>query len=156
MDYEELLNTPIQLPETLDQLWEAYGVTQDLRFAARVISILDRKDNVRWRLEEWLRDVSHEELMSHIPQMANWVIPIIPHNRTIDKPLDLDLHMALLARDGKLQFNELPIELTHHLDETAYSILKDSGDGIPEYVLAGIFERCGYDYYDEVKRLWKL
>ena len=32
--------------------------------------------------------------------------------RTIDGPVDLDLHVALLARNGKLRFDELPIPLT--------------------------------------------
>ncbi|MDJ0745118.1 MAG: hypothetical protein QNJ32_17405 [Xenococcaceae cyanobacterium MO_167.B27] len=54
------------------------------------------------------------------------------------------------------EFNELPYELTHNVDDTVSSILSESDDGIPEYVLQGIFERCGYNYYDEVERLWKL
>ncbi|MDJ0593458.1 MAG: hypothetical protein QNJ72_26310 [Pleurocapsa sp. MO_226.B13] len=54
------------------------------------------------------------------------------------------------------EFNELPYELTHNVDDTVSSILSQSDDGIPEDVLQGIFERCGYNYYDEVERLWKL
>lgn len=51
---------------------------------------------------------------------------------------------------------ELPIELTHKFDDAVQEILAQSEQGIPEYVLAGIFERCGYNYYEEVERLWKL
>ena len=54
------------------------------------------------------------------------------------------------------EFEELPIKLTHNLDDTVQDILAESDQGIPEYVLEGIFERCGYNYYDEVERLWKL
>ncbi len=54
------------------------------------------------------------------------------------------------------EFNELPCELTHNIDDTVRAILSESDQGIPEYVLKGIFERCGYNYYDEVERLWKL
>ncbi|MEM9275797.1 MAG: hypothetical protein AAGA80_22985 [Cyanobacteria bacterium P01_F01_bin.143] len=54
------------------------------------------------------------------------------------------------------EFNELPYELTHNIDDTVNAILSQSDDGIPEYVLQGIFERCGYNYFDEVERLWKL
>lgn len=54
------------------------------------------------------------------------------------------------------EFGELPIELTHNVDDTVQNILTESDKGIPEYVLVGIFERCGYDYYNEVPKLWKL
>jgi len=54
------------------------------------------------------------------------------------------------------EFEELPIELTHNVDDAVQNILSESDKGIPEYVLAGIFERCGYNYYNEVERLWKL
>ncbi len=54
------------------------------------------------------------------------------------------------------EFNELPWELTHNVDDTVRAILSESDKGIPENVLQGIFERCGYNYYDEVERLWKL
>ncbi|MDY7012514.1 MAG: hypothetical protein SVX43_02740 [Cyanobacteriota bacterium] len=54
------------------------------------------------------------------------------------------------------EFEELPIVLKHNFDDTVREILSESEEGIPEYVLAGIFKRCGYDYYQEVERLWKL
>lgn len=54
------------------------------------------------------------------------------------------------------EFSELPRELTHNVDDTVREILSESDQGIPEDVLRGIFDRCGYDYYEEVERLWKL
>ena len=54
------------------------------------------------------------------------------------------------------EYNELPHELTHNVDDTVRAILSESDQGIPEYVLKGIFQRCGYNYYDEVEQLWKL
>ncbi len=54
------------------------------------------------------------------------------------------------------EFKKLPIELTYNVDDTVQDILSESDRGIPEYVLEGIFERCGYNYYEEVERLWKL
>ena len=40
------------------------------------------------------------------------LFPIDYDQRSIDGPLDLDLHVALLARDGKLKFAELPVLLS--------------------------------------------
>lgn len=54
------------------------------------------------------------------------------------------------------QYQELPQQLTLNIEDTVQDILTESDQGIPEYVLVGIFERCGYDYYEEVRRLWKL
>lgn len=54
------------------------------------------------------------------------------------------------------EFEELPIELTHNVDDTVQAILAESDRGVPEDVLRGIFARCHYNYYDEVERLWKL
>ncbi|NES00203.1 MAG: hypothetical protein F6J86_41485 [Symploca sp. SIO1B1] len=53
------------------------------------------------------------------------------------------------------EFEQLPIELTHDLDDTVRAILEES-EGIPEYVLTEIFDRCGFNYYEEVDRQWKL
>jgi hypothetical protein len=54
------------------------------------------------------------------------------------------------------KYTELPIELTHDFDDTVKVILENSEDGIPEYVLAEICDRCGFNWYDEVERWWKL
>ena len=54
------------------------------------------------------------------------------------------------------KYDELPLELTHDLDETIAAILENSEGGIPEYVLAEICDRCGFNWYDEVERWWKL
>ncbi|HAC64857.1 MAG TPA: hypothetical protein DCF68_15330 [Cyanothece sp. UBA12306] len=54
------------------------------------------------------------------------------------------------------EYPELPISLKHNVDDIIKAILTQSQEGIPEYVLRGIFNRCGYDYCEEVERLWKL
>ncbi len=59
--------------------------------------------------------------------------------------------MDWMVRD----FGELPIELTHDVDDTVRAIL-DESDGIPEDVLRGIFHRCGYSYQEEVEQKWRL
>jgi hypothetical protein len=51
------------------------------------------------------------------------------------------------------QCNSLPIELTHQVDNVVQEILNNSEDGIPEYVLAEICARCGYNWY-EVMDQW--
>jgi hypothetical protein len=51
------------------------------------------------------------------------------------------------------EFNELPIELTHDVDTVIQEILNNSEDGIPEYVLAEICARFGYNWY-EVMDQW--
>lgn len=53
-------------------------------------------------------------------------------------------------------YGELPVELTHKYEDTVQIILEESGQGIPEYVLKGIFERCGFDYHEEIKNLLTL
>ena len=54
------------------------------------------------------------------------------------------------------QYRELPQEITYKYEDVVAAILAESEQGIPEEVLAGIFQRCGYNYYEEVERLWKL
>jgi len=54
------------------------------------------------------------------------------------------------------EFVELPIKLKEqNPDDTVRAILEES-KGIPEYVLTGIFDRCGFNYYEEIDRQWKL
>ncbi|MDJ0649090.1 MAG: trypsin-like peptidase domain-containing protein [Xenococcaceae cyanobacterium MO_188.B19] len=49
----------------------------------------------------------------------------------------------------RYEYQELPIELTHEVDDVVKDILKQSESGIPEYVLAEICYRCGLDWYKE-------
>ncbi|NEQ11561.1 MAG: trypsin-like peptidase domain-containing protein [Moorea sp. SIO4E2] len=51
---------------------------------------------------------------------------------------------------------ELPIEFTHEVDETVKVVLENSDNGIPEYVLAEICDRCGVDWFNDVKQRWRL
>ncbi|NEO23611.1 MULTISPECIES: trypsin-like peptidase domain-containing protein [unclassified Moorena] len=54
------------------------------------------------------------------------------------------------------EFNELPIELTHEVDGVVRDILENSEQGIPEYVLAQICARSGFDWYEESEKWMKL
>lgn len=40
------------------------------------------------------------------------MFPVDYEERSISGPLDLDLHVAILARNGKLKFNQLPYSST--------------------------------------------
>lgn len=106
-----LLSMPIDSPEKMDQLWFAYEETGNPEYVRRVISILDWDDKVRVLMEAWFQTVTPEEFERFLPKFAAWMFPMQPEDRTIDGPLDLDLQVALLARDGKLKLEELPVEI---------------------------------------------
>ncbi len=106
-----LLSIPIDSAEKMDQLWCAYEETGNPEYVRRVISILDWDDKVRDLMEAWLQIVTPEEFERFLPKFVAWVFPMQPEYRTIDGPLDLDLQVALLAQDGKLKFEELPVKI---------------------------------------------
>lgn len=112
-----LLTAPIDHPEMLDRLWSHFSSTGDLTAVYRIVSVLDWPDLVRQRLNKWLTDTPDEMWTDdryHDCQQLfiQCVFPINCANRTIDGPLDLDLHVALMAQSGNLQFKELPIDLS--------------------------------------------
>ena len=81
----------------------------------RIVSVLDGKDVVRGSLQTWLaqthnwaesRDRDYQQLL------IRCAFPIDYEKRLIDGPVDLDLHVAVLARSGELKFDELPIKLS--------------------------------------------
>ncbi|NER46702.1 MAG: hypothetical protein F6J92_08410 [Symploca sp. SIO1A3] len=56
----------------------------------------------------------------------------------------------------QMNFVELPIKLKEqNPEDTAIAILEES-KGIPEPVMTEIFNRCGFNYYEETDRQWKL
>ncbi|MEH2261214.1 trypsin-like peptidase domain-containing protein [Nostoc sp.] len=88
-----------------------------------------------------LEGIFSEKLDSNVPD-----VPVKPPRITLLSHDDL---MGWIDTE----FNELPIELTHEVDVIVQEILGNSEYGIPEYVLAEICARCGYNWY-EVKDQW--
>jgi len=110
-NYKDLVNSPIDSPEIIDQLWLAYDKTKDKQFILKIISILDWEDRIRKQLETWFKEIDQEERIKYQVQLSNWMFPMNYNNLTIDEPVDIDLHVAILARNGHLKFNELPIQV---------------------------------------------
>jgi len=115
-DHAELLKNPVDGPDFLDALWKAYEDTKDLEYVKRVLTVLDWNDGVRSRIESWLSQLPDNfaaELEYELIQQRfiQWTMPVDLSKKTIDGPVDLDLHVALLARQGQLKFDELPVTL---------------------------------------------
>ena len=106
-----LLNSDLTEPAMLDQLWEAYINTKNTDFVLKIISVLDWEDNARKYLEAWVKNAPLSELTQYIQKLSDWFIPVNPINRTIDGPVDLDIHIALLALNEELNLNELPVQI---------------------------------------------
>lgn len=109
--FDELLESPLSHPQILDDLWRAYDATKEVAFVLKIVSVLDLSDRVRTHMEAWLEKCSDDELERNRPQLIAWSFPISYHSRTIDGPVDLDLHVALLAKSRQLQFKQLPIQI---------------------------------------------
>ena len=118
------MNTPLDLlvanisgPHVLDALWSAYKETGNLDYPLRVLSVLDWDDGVRSRIRSWLAHLPEgycdtPECVAFQVRFVRWTMPIDCTNKRIDGPVDLDLHVALLAKSGALKFSELPVTLT--------------------------------------------
>ncbi len=106
-----ILNSSVDSPEKLDQLWLGYEETGNPEFVRKIVSTLDGEDKVRTLMEKWFINVSAREFEEYLPKLADWMFPLQPESRTIDSPLDLDIHVALLAKAGKLKFKDLPVEV---------------------------------------------
>lgn len=113
VDAHEALNLPIDGPDVLDLLWSVYTETKDPSAVRRIISVLDGRDIVREKMESWLATVVLEDrdTLSTRKLLADCVFPIDYETRTIDGSVDLDRHVALCARAGKLKFAQLPFPL---------------------------------------------
>ena len=115
---DDLLSTPIEShPEILDSLWAEFKKSGNVAAVLRIVSVLDWEDRVRNRLDSWLREI-RPEMWAVAPYrdyrqlLIRCYFPIDYDKRSIGGPLDLDLHVALLARKGKLKFAELPVSLS--------------------------------------------
>jgi hypothetical protein len=114
---DRLLRVPINSPEVLDRLWKEFIKTGKEAAVLRIVSVLDWDDLVRRRLESWLSTI-HPETWATPPYMhyqqlfIRCCFPIKYDQRAIDGPVDLDLHVALLARSHELKFADLPIPLS--------------------------------------------
>jgi hypothetical protein len=111
-EIKSLLESEPDHPEQLDLLWSAYIDTKNIQFVRKIISVLDWSDCVRTCMETWLRDTERPEYLRYQQRTIDWLFPIDYGDKKINGPLDLDIHVALLARDGRLKFEDLPISLT--------------------------------------------
>jgi hypothetical protein len=114
---ERLLSAPIDNPEILDLFWADFTNTGTVAAVLRIVSVLDGDDLVRSRLQAWLSEIRPEMwVMSPYKEyqqlLARCSFPIDYDRRSIGGPLDLDLHVSLLARSRELKFAELPIPLS--------------------------------------------
>jgi hypothetical protein len=109
--YQKLLYCDLDHPQILDQIWSAYIETKNVNFVRKIVSVLDWDDRVRRHLETWLQQSDLIEITKYRQRFADWLFPINYENRTIDRPLDLDLHVAILAKNGQLKFDELPVKI---------------------------------------------
>ncbi len=108
---------PIVDPEMLDHCWSCFKDTGDLAWIRPVIAILDAQDSVRIRLQAWLDEVpadawDRQPHAGYQQLLIRCHFPVDCERRLIGGPLDLDLHVALLARGGDLKFSELPFALS--------------------------------------------
>lgn len=115
--FPDVLTMPIDRPRVLDLLWMEFGVTGSRDPVMRVVSVLDWDDVARARLEDWL--TAHSDADWHDPPLDAYQrlfvrcgFPIDYQARLIRSPLDIDLHVALLAAAGKLKFDALPVALS--------------------------------------------
>lgn len=104
-------------PEELDLLWTEFFVTGDLASVRRLIGVLDEPDLVRERLTAWLQHIGigpegGTEFMKYLPLLQRLAIPVVFSESRIEGPVDLDLTVAVTARNGQLKFDELPFTLS--------------------------------------------
>lgn len=104
-------------PEEMDLLWVEFFITGDLAPVRRIVAVLDEPDLVRERLTAWLRETGtgfwgKRKFNQYLAVFSRCSFPIRFDESRIDGPLDLDLSVALSAKNGQLKFVELPIELS--------------------------------------------
>lgn len=82
---------------------------------------------------------------------ASWrpQIPIRPPR--LAEFTDNDLMMWL-----ENEYQDLPTELTHGIDEKVEEILEQTEGGVPELVMREICLQCGIDWYEELNKWLKL
>lgn len=105
-------------PVDLDLLWSEFLVTGDTTPVHRVVAVLDWPDLVRARLTTWLQETGtgffgRRTIAKFQPLLTRCSFPINYETRTVEGPLDCDIHVALSAKQGNLKFAELPFPLAH-------------------------------------------
>lgn len=130
--YEE----PITHPEELDFLWAEFGITGDPKAVYKIIGVLDYQDRARVLLQDWLDQAKGKvqfqrtekgfSVKQAAPLLAkgteisvNDVVglfvrcgfPIDYEQLHVQGPLDIDIQVAIKAKNGELKFDELPFEL---------------------------------------------
>ncbi len=114
---DRLLRKPLDNPMILDLLWGEFIDSGNLAAVRRIVSVLDWEDLVRSRLQSWLSEI-RPQMWAQTPYkdyqrlLIRCLFPIDYDRRSIDGSVDLDIHVALLARGHKLKFAELPIALS--------------------------------------------
>jgi hypothetical protein len=117
LEQDAMLTMPIDGPEVLDRLWSYFTKCGDTTAVHRIVSVLDWEDIVRARLQTWLAKTRPEmwaeaAYRKYQQTLIRCSFPIDYEKRVVDGPVDLDLHVALLARSGELTFEELPVHLS--------------------------------------------
>lgn len=116
-DFPRPLTMDLDGPEVLDLLWSEFAVTGNPGAVQRVISVLDWPDVIRERLATWVRGLrtiffDRWRQRKTIALLTRCDFPIDYDRRLLAPGVDLDLHVALLAKNGKLKFDELPFALS--------------------------------------------
>jgi len=116
MSFSRALEMPEEPePAWMDVQWIEFGITGDESAVERIISVLDWPDVARQRLEAWLLDVSGADwdaqpYAGYRDLFVRILFPVDYDEGTVDGPVDIDLLIAMQARDGQLKFDELPFE----------------------------------------------
>ncbi len=105
-------------PEELDFLWAEFFLTGSHAPVHRVVAVLDEPEVVRAKLTEWLRKkgtgfFGRRAFKKYLPVFQRCSFPIVFEESRVDGPMDLDVSVALTAKERQLKFAELPFELTH-------------------------------------------
>ncbi len=107
---------PVEHPQDLDMLWAEFFVSGDIHPLQQIVSVLDWNDLVRERLNKWLHRRKFPFFNGKQKTTENLLheclFPIDFDRKIIDEPLDLDMQVALCAKNGLLKFNELPFSLS--------------------------------------------
>jgi hypothetical protein len=101
----------------MDLLWVEFFVTGQRAPVQRIVRVLDEPDVVREKLCNWLRETGNgffgkRKLAKYVPVFARCAIPVRLETLDIDGPLDVDLSVALAAKNAGFKFAELPVQLT--------------------------------------------
>ena len=165
--------SPLEIAERVYRSW----LTQDVIFVFHDASIMPEGALHELINQFWLplatkvKDLSSKEsnrkllmfLVDYEGLVENWDIPYVEKldaSWAPEKPIKpprirefTDSELMIWLED---QYDDLPTELTHSIDDRVEQILADSEGGIPELALREICDRCDVDWYEELDRWLKL